>query len=119
MTFDERVTAVSELGFTTRQVRFLVTLMLHGGVCVPKQYARFAGTAYGHKVNMFFDRLVSLRYAVRCRCVHNRAACYHVPVPGVRCPVTDAGPELSLFVLHQTGLGWPGGRCDNYRKVPT
>ena len=27
---------------------------------------------------MFFDKLVSLRYAVRCRCVHNRAAVYHV-----------------------------------------
>ena len=36
------------------------------------------GTAYGHKVNVFFDKLVSLRYAVRCRCVHNRAAVYHV-----------------------------------------
>jgi hypothetical protein len=78
MTFDERVKAVSEFGFTTRQARFIVTVMLHGGVCVPRQYARFAGTAYGHKVNVFFDKLVSLRYAVRCRCVHNRAAIYHV-----------------------------------------
>ena len=78
MTFDERVTAVSEFGFTTRQARFLVTVMLHGGVCVPRQYARFAGIAYGHKVNVFFDKLVSMRYAVGCRCVHNRAAVYHV-----------------------------------------
>ena len=78
MTFNERVNAVSEFGFTTRQARFLVTVMLHGGVCVPRQYARFAGTAYGHKVNVFFDKLVSMRYAVRCRCVHNRAAVYHV-----------------------------------------
>ena len=78
MIFEERVKAVSEFGFTTRQARFLVTVMLHGGVCVPRQYARLAGTAYGHNVNMFFDMLVSLRYAVRCRCVHNRAAVYHV-----------------------------------------
>jgi hypothetical protein len=78
MTFNERVNAVSEFGFTTRQARFLVTVMLHGGMCVPKQYATFAGTAYGHKVNVFFDKLVSLRYAVRCRCVHNRAAVYQV-----------------------------------------
>ena len=33
MTFNERVHAVSEFGFTTRQARFLVTVMLHGGVC--------------------------------------------------------------------------------------
>lgn len=78
MTFDQRVKAISEFGFTTRQARFLVTVMLHGGICVPRQYARFAGTAYGHKVNLFFDTLVSTRYAVRCRCVHNRAAVYHV-----------------------------------------
>ncbi|MFA5910155.1 MAG: hypothetical protein WC815_15345 [Vicinamibacterales bacterium] len=78
MTFNERVHAVSEFGFTTRQARFLVTVMLHGGVCLPRQYARLAGTAYGHKVNVFFNKLVSLRYAVRCRCVHNRAAVYHV-----------------------------------------
>lgn len=78
MTFDERVKAVSEFGFTTRQAGFLVTVMLHGGICVPRQYARFAGTSYGHKVNLLFDKLVSTRYAVRCRCVHNRAAVYHV-----------------------------------------
>jgi hypothetical protein len=78
MSFNERVHAVSEFGFTTRQARFLVTVMLHGGVCLPRQYARLAGTAYGHKVNVFFNKLVSLRYAVRCRCVHNRAAVYHV-----------------------------------------
>jgi hypothetical protein len=78
MTFSERVNAVSEVGFTTRQARFLVTVMLHVGVCLPRQYARLAGTAYGHKVNVFFDKLVSLRYAVRCRCVHNRAAVNHL-----------------------------------------
>ena len=78
MTFNERAKAASEYGLTTREARFLVAVMLHGGVCVPRQYARFAGTAYGQKVNVFFDKLVSLQYAVRCRCVHNRAAVYHV-----------------------------------------
>jgi hypothetical protein len=78
MTFNERVHAVSEFGFTTRQASFLVTVMLQGGVCLPRQYARLAGTAYGHKVNAFFEKLVSLQYAVRCRCIHNRAAMYHV-----------------------------------------
>jgi hypothetical protein len=32
--------------FTERQARFLVTVMLHAGVCVPRQYASFAGVAY-------------------------------------------------------------------------
>lgn len=29
----------------TTQARFLVTVMLNGGVCVPRQYAQFVGTA--------------------------------------------------------------------------
>ncbi len=117
MTFNERVEAVSVFGVRTRQARFLVTVMLHGGVCVPKQYARFAGIAYGHKVNVFFDKLVSMRYAVRCRCVHNRAAVYHVryaplyraigephsrnrkPVPAAR--VIDRLMVLDAVLSHQ------------------
>ena len=47
MSFEDRVKAVAEFGFTERQARFLVTVILHSGVCVPRQYASFAGTAYG------------------------------------------------------------------------
>jgi hypothetical protein len=78
MTFDERVQAVAKFGFTGRQARFLVTVMLHAGVCVPRQYARFAGTAYGRNVTKFFDKLVEGGYAIASGCLHNRAALYHV-----------------------------------------
>lgn len=78
MTPEERVQAVADFGFTERQARFLVTVMLFGGLCVPKQYARFAGTAYGQNVNAFFDKLVQRRFATKCRCIHNRAWLYHV-----------------------------------------
>jgi hypothetical protein len=43
MTFDKGVQAVAEKGFTERQARFLTIAMLHAGVCVPRQYARFCG----------------------------------------------------------------------------
>jgi hypothetical protein len=78
LTFDDRVKAVAEFGFTDRQARFLVTVMLHAGVCVPRQYARFAGTAYGHNVTEFFDKLVQHGFATACACLHNRAQLYHV-----------------------------------------
>jgi hypothetical protein len=78
MNFDERVQAVAKFGFTERQARFLVTVMLHAGVCVPRQYARFAGTAYGHNVTKFFDKLVQRGYATASDCLHNRAALFHV-----------------------------------------
>lgn len=78
MNFDDRVKAVAEFGFTERQASFLVTVMLHAGVCVPRQYASFAGTAYGHNVTKFFDKLVQRGYATVCGCLHNRAELYHV-----------------------------------------
>jgi hypothetical protein len=78
MNFDDRVKAVSEFGYTERQARFLVTVMLHSGVCVPRQYAEFAGTAYGHNVSKFFDKLARREQATVCGCLHNRAQLYHV-----------------------------------------
>jgi len=78
MTFEDRIAAVARFGLTERQARFLLTVMTCSGVCVPRQFATFAGTAYGHKVSRFFDRLVARRYAAECGCLHNRAALYDV-----------------------------------------
>jgi hypothetical protein len=45
MTQEERIRAVVDCGFAERQARFLVLVMRHGGVCIPRQYAGFAGIA--------------------------------------------------------------------------
>lgn len=39
----DRVEGVAAFGFTQRQARFLVTVMLHSGVCLLRQYTAFAG----------------------------------------------------------------------------
>jgi hypothetical protein len=78
MTIQDRIQAVVEFGFTERQARFLVLVMRHAGVCVPRQYARFASVAYGAKCNAFFERLVRRGCARRNDCIHNRARLYHV-----------------------------------------
>src|SRR6202140_4986055 len=78
MTAEDRVKTVAEFGFTERQARFLVLVMRHTGICVPRQYAAFAGTAYGRRVNGLFDGLVERGYASICGCLHNRARLYHV-----------------------------------------
>jgi hypothetical protein len=78
MTFDERVQGVAKQGFTERQARFLTTVMLHAGVCVPRQYARFSGIVHGEKTRKFFAKLVRLRYASMYDCRHNRARIYHL-----------------------------------------
>jgi hypothetical protein len=79
LTAHERVRILAELGFTERQAGFLELVMRHAGVCVPRQYARFAGIAHGgEKCNAFFSKLVRRGCAVRSDCLHNRARLYHI-----------------------------------------
>jgi len=76
---EQRVQAVMDCGFTTRQAQFLVLVMRHAGVCVPRQYANAAGIANGgRRCNAFFDRLVRRGVAREIPCVHNRARLYLV-----------------------------------------
>jgi len=78
MTFDERCAVVVKLGFTERQARFLTTVMLHTGVCVPRQYARYCRIVHGQKTRKFFAKLVRLGCASIYDCRHNRAQLYHL-----------------------------------------
>jgi hypothetical protein len=79
MTQEDRVRAMVDVGFTERQARFLVLVLRHAGVCIPRQYASFAGIANGgRRCNAFFAKLVRRRYATVNECVHNRARLYHV-----------------------------------------
>jgi hypothetical protein len=78
MKLEDRIKAIADFGFTERQARFLDLVMVYGGLCVPRQYAAFAGTAYGRRVSRFFDKLVRRGYATVFDCLHNRAELYHV-----------------------------------------
>ncbi|PYR89379.1 MAG: hypothetical protein DMF84_24455 [Acidobacteria bacterium] len=79
MTQEERVHSVMDVGFTERQARFLVLVLRHAGVCIPRQYASFAGITNGaRRCNAFFAKLVRRGYATENDCVHNRARLYHV-----------------------------------------
>lgn len=78
-TQDERFRAIAEMGFTERQAHFLVLVLRHAGVCIPRQYASCAGIANGgRKCNAFFARLVRRGLAAAIPCVHNRARLYHL-----------------------------------------
>ena len=78
MTWNERVAVIANHGFTERQAGFLVTVMLHAGVCLGRHYCTFARIAYGQKMHDFFRRLVAHGYATVRRCGHNTARLYHV-----------------------------------------
>jgi hypothetical protein len=59
----ERTEAVSAFGFTERQARFLVEVLIHSGVFVERQYCAFAGITHGQKTTDFLRRLVERGYA--------------------------------------------------------
>jgi hypothetical protein len=59
----ERTEAVASFGFTERQARFLVNVLLHSGVFVERQYCRFAGIVHGQKSTDFLKTLVERRFA--------------------------------------------------------
>ena len=101
MTAEDRIKAMAEFGFKECQARFLVTVMLHAGVCVPRQYAAFAGTAYGHNVAKFFTRLVQRGYATASDCLDNRAA---------RSIAPSANPTDGIVVPYRLGSRWRSRR---------
>src|SRR5262249_30352477 len=60
---DERMEAVAAFGFTERQARFLVTVLIHSGVFVERQYCAFAGIAHGQKSHDFIQKLIGQGFA--------------------------------------------------------
>lgn len=83
MTTDDRIAAVAAFDFTRRQAAFLTTAMLHGGVCVQRQYAHFAGLVNGHATRDFFDRLTRDRFATAHPCWRQGGRLYHIHHKGL------------------------------------
>lgn len=78
MTFADRVERLAGLGYSERQASFLVTVMLHAGVCLERQYCTAARLVHGQKTRDFFQRLVSRRHATAYPCGRRGARVYHV-----------------------------------------
>jgi hypothetical protein len=54
-----RVSALSHFGFTERQREFLVTVMVHSGCFLERQYCAFTGTVRGQNSREFMARLAA------------------------------------------------------------
>ena len=59
----ERAEAIASFGFTERQARFLLQVLLHSGVFLERQYCAFAGIVHGQKSTDFIRALVDRRLA--------------------------------------------------------
>src|ERR1044071_9719538 len=111
MTFDERVEAIADHGFTPRQAGFLVTVMLHSGVCLGRHYCAYARITHGAKAREFFEKLLARQLATRRRCGHNTAWLYRRralghPRESRRDCRRHAGLNPSTYVI--TGASTPG-----------
>ena len=58
-----RVSALREYGLTLRQREFLVTVMVHSGCLLERQYCEFTGTVRGQNSREFMARLVARGFA--------------------------------------------------------
>jgi hypothetical protein len=127
MTFEARVKAVAAHRFTERQAAFLVTVMLHAGVCVIRQYCTFGGMVYGQTAKDFFARLVGHGLATVYDSAHGRARIYHLqnrplyaaigePHSRFRKPTTIGGAVERLMLLDHVLTGkeivWLAGERD-------
>jgi hypothetical protein len=74
-----RVGTLMRFGFTERQARFLVHVLVFSGVFLERQYRAFTGLAHGQKTHNFLAKLVSEGYATPIvpGAVH-RGRLYHV-----------------------------------------
>ena len=58
----DRIEALMMFGFSERQARFLLHVLVHSGVFLARQYCHFAGIAHGQKTHDFLRRLIDRKY---------------------------------------------------------
>jgi hypothetical protein len=98
------VKAIAARGFTERQARFLAFVLRHSGVCVPRQYAQFAGTAQGAKCNAFFARLVQRGHALSVDCLHNRGRLYRLHARALYDAIGEGSSQYRRTVSPRVAL---------------
>jgi hypothetical protein len=99
-----RVNALRHLGFTERQREFLLTVMVHSGSLLERQYCAFTGTVRGQNSREFMSRLTARGFV---RVIEpgplRRGRLYHIHHS--RCTKRSARPttETGGFAL---SAGW-------------
>jgi hypothetical protein len=115
-TFDSvtisRVMSLGDFGFTQRQREFLVTVMVHAGCFLERQYCTFTGTARGQNSREFVARLVARGFARAIepgRVRRGRLYAitgelkYLIPDPGDLSKMTDTGTSASGIAVDDLG----------------
>jgi integrase len=94
----ERTEAVAAFGFTERQARFLVSVLLHSGVFVERQYCSFAGIVHGQTRQMVQYRVLraSRRAKLSQDGVHilRHTFCSHLAMRGAPPRAIQSSPVI-------------------------
>jgi len=129
-----RVGTLMRFGFTERQARFLVHVLVFSGVFLERQYRAFTGLAHGQKTHDFLAKLVNEGYAtpITPGAVH-RGRLYHVQYKPLYEAIGEANnrhrkpASLGRFVerlmlldavLADRRYGWLGTEQDSPRRMP-
>ena len=81
--FEERIRRLEPLRLARRQTEFVVTVALHGGYCLQRQYDAFVSRSHGQVACDFFDRLIAERLATRIQIARHRGYIYHLRAKGL------------------------------------
>ena len=95
-------------GFTERQARFLVTVIVHGGVCLGRQYCASSGIARGKVMHDFFEKLVGLDFATSYPARPRSTHLYHVHGKALYAAIDEANSRFR----RPTPLARAVGACD-------
>lgn len=132
MPFEDRAKAVTAFGFTPRQARFLTTVMLHSGVCMPRHYTKFAGIAFGHNTRDFFAKLTREKFATAYPCWRRQGTYFHIHHKALyraiweldnrhrrRPTIPRAAERLMLLdiVLDRPKMDWLATEADKVRDL--
>src|SRR5216684_1976810 len=77
MTNPERITALENLGYTSREAAFLCLAALHGGYFLRRQYCGFIGKETGGTVAALVEKLQGQQHAVAISALNNTKI-YHL-----------------------------------------
>jgi hypothetical protein len=75
---NQRAAALRPFGFTERDASFLALVMVHGGVCVKRQYGDFSDRSWGNVPHHFFAALVNEHWATAHPCGRRGAHLVHI-----------------------------------------
>jgi hypothetical protein len=102
-----RIGTLMRFGFTERQARFLVHVLVFSGVFIERQYRAFTGLAHGQKTHDFLAKLITAGYAtpITPGALH-RGRLYHVQYKAERFMPSDAAHNGGIRITVRSPRRW-------------